>query len=90
MIITNCPECGRPAFVDPGGGIFGTYVPVECPDCDCTMVVEVTRTGGKTYEQANFEENVLPDLDGFERIDHPSGEETIYADRDNIGIKNVD
>lgn len=87
MITTNCPDCEAPKLCNIDGAITGTYAPVECDSCDSVMVIEVTRLGGITYEQEYFEAEVLPDLQDVERIDHPSGEATIYGDPDKIGIK---
>lgn len=87
MIITHCPTCDAPKLARTASAIFGTYVPMPCDECGVEMVIEVTRMDGTTYDRETFEEEILPTLDGVERIDHPSGEATVYGDPDDIHIR---
>lgn len=70
-------------------GLTGTWTPHDCDNCGETMVIEQTRMGGKTYTEADFVADVLPGLDGIERVDHPSGEAHIYADPERIGFHEI-
>jgi hypothetical protein len=79
-IITNCPACDAPAFVAVADSLIGAYCPHDCEECGETMVVEMTRASGTTYAMADFETDVLPALDGIERIDHDEADVHIYGD----------
>lgn len=68
----------------------GRFAPVECEGCGEVMVVEMTRVAGTTYREARFLEEVLPTLDGVERVDHPDADVYLYADPETIGIHRVD
>lgn len=89
-IITECPSCDEPVMVVLTGGLTGTWMPHDCDNCGETMVIEQTRTDGKTYDEDDFVTDVLPEMDDIERVDHPSGEAHIYADPDRIGMKDPD
>ena len=87
MIFSECVDCSEPLALDESGEIIGTWRLLDCDSCGSSNVVEVTRIGGKTHSQEYFEENILPDLEDVERIDHPSGEITIYGNPKKIGVK---
>lgn len=89
-IITECPTCDSPQLVSLARNLTGTWMPHDCGNCEETMVIEQTRQEGKTYDEETFVEEVLPDLDGIERVDHPSGEAHIYADPETIQFREVD
>lgn len=89
-ITTECPSCDRPVMVYLAEGLTGTWMPHDCDDCGETMVIEQTRMNGTTYAEDDFVADVLPDMDGIERVDHPSGEAHIYADPDRIGFHKVE
>lgn len=66
-------------------GLTGTWTPHDCDNCGETMVIEQTRMdGAKTYDEDDFVADVLPGLDGIERVDHPSDEAHIYANPERI------
>lgn len=85
-IITACPSCNAPAITTLQSGLSGTWMPHDCENCDETIIIEQTHMGGKTYTEAAFVTEVLPDMDDIERIDHPSGEAHIYANPDRIAV----
>lgn len=89
-IITECPTCDEPEMVFLSRGLIGTWTPHNCENCGETMVIEQTRMDGKTYDEDDFVTDVLPDIDGIECVDHPSGEAHIYADPDRIEFHDVE
>lgn len=75
--MTECVECDRPLMV---GLSAGRFAPLECEDCGATNIIEMTRMDGTTYSEAHFLEEVLPDLEDVERIDHPTEDVYVYGD----------
>lgn len=76
-ILTECTNCDQPMFVGMGPGRFA---PIECDECGFRSVIEMTRMpGGTTYPEGEFVKDVLPGLDGVERIDHPTEDVYIYG-----------
>lgn len=59
MILTECPECDRPIQFPLQRDKIGAFIPHECPDCDCRMVIEQRRVDGTTYTEEYFLENVM-------------------------------
>lgn len=89
-IHTECPSCDGAVLVYLAQDLLGTWMPHDCENCGETMVVEQTRTDGQTYDEDDFVADVLPGVDGLERVDHPSGEAHIYADPENIAFYDVE
>jgi len=87
MIFTECVECGETICINENREIIGTWRKIDCQSCNASIVAEITLVGGTTYTQDHFEEEVLPELENIERMDHPSGDITIYGDPNKIGIK---
>jgi hypothetical protein len=65
---------------------FAEFVPADCAACGGLMAVEMTRMGGHTYREDEFVEDILPDLDGVERVDHPDVDKYIYANPERVGF----
>lgn len=84
MIITECPHCDAPAMYSVKVSEMGVFSLRECEDCGEHYVIEATRTDGTTYTQEHFETEILPELDDFERCDHPNGSATLYCDPEKL------
>ena len=85
MIITECPHCDEPQSFFTRIGNFGVFALHSCSECEGEYVVEVTRTDGTTYSREQFESEVLPDIDGFEKCVHPDDDDAVlYCDPDKL------
>lgn len=84
--ITACPDCSHTMLLELGPGRFQ---PHECQSCGCRIVVEMTTLGGRTYLEDEFVDDILPEMDDIERIDHPTKNVYVYGDRDDITPKTV-
>ena len=90
MIISECVGCSELIMLDETREVMGTWRLLDCDSCSGSNVIEITQFGGITYTQEKFEADILPDLDDIERMDHPSGDITIYGNPEKIGMKNVE
>ena len=80
MIVTECPHCDRPRLFTVRHGEAGVFAPQTCDECGGEFVIEVTRTDGTTYPREDFEQNVLPELNDVEHVEHPDGAAELYCD----------
>lgn len=84
MIVTECPHCDVMQLYTLNMGQSGVFVLHTCDGCGEEFVVEATRVDGTTYPKTEFEDEVLPDIDGFEKCVHPDGDTTLYCEPEKL------